>query len=766
MSEHSPGECLSELSNPPKISVTHPKSKKKKSRVSRGDAEPMRNVGIMAHIDAGKTTTTERILYYTGLIHKIGEVHDGAATMDWMVQEQERGITITSAAVTCRWLDHNITIIDTPGHVDFTVEVERSLRVLDGAVALFDGVHGVEPQSEAVWRQADRYGVPRLAFINKLDRAGADFFRSTESLRLRLHAPVLILQIPLGSEDNFAGVIDLITLEVVYFDGEDGSRVRRESLEILNGDADYGATYELAQKHREQLIDELTNHDDRLLELYFELGELSVEHLKKSIRRLTLSRDIVPVLCGSSLRNTGVQCLLDAVVDYLPAPGDLGVVRGMIPGDESRKLELRRDDDEAFSALAFKVASDPFVGLLVYVRLYSGMLSVGEVMLNVRTGTKHRVQKMVRMRANKQEEITQARAGEIVVLPQLRGVATGDTLCRKSAMVTFESLDVMEPVVAVAIECERSEDGPKLAKALSRLCEEDPSFRSGEDPETGQLLIRGMGELHLEVMVDRLHREFRVNTNVGEPQVSYRESITQSGQLSYVLDREVGGRPQYVELSASFSPLLSDDSGGGEDSALAGGSEQEEQHTDSPLSNSSSRETSTASVVVKESESDSLIDLGDHLRGALRSGFTEGALAGPVMGCEVIGIRVCIENVRTGEDVSSEPMAFRLAAANLMRGALQKLAPVVLEPYMRLEVQVPEQYVSRIITDIQSRGSGVGGGIEGMSHKGDLTVITAGVALRSMFGYARDLRSLSQGRAHYSMRFARYAPLQKELVVS
>ena len=687
-------------------------SKEKRGKKSKSSAvASMRNVGIMAHIDAGKTTTTERILYYTGLIHKIGEVHDGAATMDWMVQEQERGITITSAAVTCQWRDHLITIIDTPGHVDFTVEVERSLRVLDGAVAIFDGVHGVEPQSEAVWRQADRYGVPRLAFINKLDRVGADFFKAVDSLVRELAAPCVVVQIPLRKREDFTAVIDLITMEVISFGGDDGSVVQRDPLSQLSSEEQSRALH-----HREILLDRLSQGDDELLEIYLERGELSADELRKSLRRQTLSLEVVPVLCGSSLRNKGVQLLLDAMIFYLPTPQDLPTVKGMDPGDESKPILVHRTLEERFTALAFKVASDPFVGMLVYIRIYSGVLQVGDMMLDVRTGSKHRVQKMVRMRANKQDEIRRAEAGEIVVLPQLKGVATGDTLCAPGRPVTFESLEIMEPVVAVAIECERSEDLAKLTKALQRLSDEDPSFHSEEDPETGQTLIKGMGELHLEVMVDRLAREFRVPTQVGEPQVSYRETISQSAALSHTLDREVGGVKQYVFLKAEISP----------------------------------GETSKAVEVSVDGRQ----ELGDHLKEALVRGFEEGALAGPLMGYEVMGVKVRVLEVRVPEE-GSEPVACRLAAANLMREALQKLSPITLEPTMRLEVVAPEPYISRIITDMQSRGAK----IENMGTKAEQSLVTSLVSLKAMFGYARDLRSLSQGRAQYSMHFHGYTPL-------
>ena len=678
-------------------------------------ASLMRNVGIMAHIDAGKTTTTERILYYTGLIHRIGEVHDGAATMDWMVQEQERGITITSAAVTCQWNEHLITIIDTPGHVDFTVEVERSLRVLDGAVALFDGVHGVEPQSEAVWRQADRYKVPRLAFINKLDRQGADFFRGVKSIIQELGASVAVVQLPLFREEKLVGVIDLLSLEAVYFDGDDGSVVVRKPITVLS---DQEQTAALQQ--RDELIDALTHYDDELLERYLACGELEGDEIGRSLRQQTLSLRLVPVLCGSSLRNTGVQLLLDAMVDYLPAPGELGALKGMNPRDESQTITVERCAEEPFSALAFKVASDAFVGMLVYIRIYSGVLQLGDTVVNVRTGSRHRVQKIVRMRANKQDEIRRGLAGEIVVLPQLKGVATGDTLCLPRRLVTFESLEVLEPVVAVALECERSEDLPKLAKALQRLSDEDPSFRTEEDPDTGQTLIKGMGELHLEVMVDRLDREFRVPTQVGEPQVSYRETISKSGTLSYTLDREVGGRKQYISLRAEVFP----------------------------------RKDDQPSLSLEGEQCSAFQQLAEHLKLALGEGFREGALAGALMGFEVIGVGVRVVEVQGMED-TAEPMAYRLAAANLMRRALQDLQPVMLEPTMRLEVVAPEKYLSGIITDIQSRGAQVDG-IGARKGGGEVVSVTATAPLKAMFGYARSLRSLSQGRAHYSMRFHRY----------
>ncbi|MCY4444177.1 MAG: elongation factor G [Proteobacteria bacterium] len=682
------------------------------------DHAKMRNIGIMAHIDAGKTTTSERILYYTGLIHKIGEVHDGTATMDWMVQEQERGITITSAAITCQWMGHWITIIDTPGHVDFTVEVERSLRVLDGAVAIFDGVHGVEPQSEAVWKQADRYEVPRVAFINKLDRMGADFYRSVDSIKEVLGAQTLPIQLPVGEEEAFSGVVDLVSMQVVRFALDDGSKVEYSPLSSLSEDLQQRAGY-----YREQLIDELTCHDDRLLEYCLGEGEVSEEMIKRSLREVTLKRLVVPILCGSSLKNKGVQTLMTAIIDYLPSPQDISHVRGMNPKNESETIELVRDNSAAFSALAFKVANDPFVGTLVYIRVYSGILKVGDMVYGAKDRRKHRIQKIVRMRSNKRDDIKVAQAGDIVALPSLKGVATGDTLCSSQCFITFESLYVTDPVMAVAIECENSEDTAKFAKALDRLKAEDPSLRVEEDPETAQMLIKGMGELHLEVVVDRLKREFHIPAHVGAPQVSYRETISSAGDFTKVFDRDVAGTRQYARLMIHVSPS----------------------------------DNQTELVIVDQTDKSRgdvvWSDLATHLRDAMEQGLREALYAGPIQGSFVIGVQVCIKEVGYVKECA-EPIAFRLVAANVLRESLAQLNPMVLEPYMQLEVVVSEKYLSKVITDIQTRGAKV----ENITTKNDQQCVTACVSLRKMFGYARDLRSLSQGRASYTMKFSTYAP--------
>lgn len=677
----------------------------------------VRNIGIMAHIDAGKTTVTERILYFSGLIHKMGEVHDGAATMDWMLQEQERGITITSAAITCVWKQHHITIIDTPGHVDFMVEVERSLRVLDGAVAVFDGVHGVEPQSEAVWRQADRYHIPRLAFINKMDRTGVDFFAAVRSIETDLNATVIVIQLPIGSENEFLGVVDLVENQAIYFDQDDGSSMRFEAVSSLSDQMQ-----SKVQQYRENLLDILSQHDDALFEEYFSCGAngVDVATLKRVLRQLTLSQTVIPVLCGSALKNKGIQPLLDAVNFYLPSPADVGDVVGFHPKDESRQVVLPCSDTEQFSGLVFKVAYDAYVGMLVYVRIYSGVLKVGDVVFCARTQSRQRIQKMVRMRSNKRDEISQAYSGDIVGVLNLKQVATGDTLSSPRLAVTFESLRILDPVASVAVECESTQDQKKLEKALQRLQLEDPSFCVEEDQETGQSLMRGMGELHLEVMVDRIRREFGVAVRVGAPQVSYRESVSQSGVFEDVIDRDIGDMKQYAAAEVRVLP---------------------------------SNKQKDLVFDVDPSVQDVWQDLPLHLKEALQAGMRDALSSGPVLGCAVIGVAVQILRIDYVKEYA-QSIAYRLLGANLIRRACRDLNPHVLEPTMLLEVLLPEKYLSKVMGDMQSRGAKV----EKIDHRSGQRFIQAFVPLRVMFGYAKDLRSLSQGRAYYSMQFSCYTP--------
>ena len=686
-----------------------------------------RNIGIMAHIDAGKTTTSERILYYTGLIRKLGEVHDGTATMDWMVQEQERGITITSAAVTCQWQDHHITLIDTPGHVDFTLEVERSLRVLDGAVAVFDSVHGVEPQSEMVWKQADRYGVPRIAFMNKLDRVGADFSAAIQSMTEKLGAVTAAIQYPLGEEQEFWGITDLITMEIVTFTGDDGSEVKRSGdLSVLTS-----SEREAIEDAREQLLDTLTAGDDELLDRYISGHEISADQLRQALRQQTLTLKVVPVLCGSALKNKGIQLLLEAIIHYLPAPEDVDRVVGFHPADENKKIELARDAGEMFSALIFKMAGDTFAGMLLYIRIYSGEIRVGESLYNPRTSQRVRVQSMVRMRASDRDKITHAVAGDIVALVGLKGsYQTGDTLCQEGRKILFESLHVAEPVMTAAIECESTSDGAKLDKALKRLAMEDPSFRVEEDPETGQTVVKGMGELHLEVMIDRLAREFQVKTQMGSPQVSYRETIAGDGVFEKTVQREVASAKQWVSLAARIYPRSYD-------------------------KQSPSLEIAGCSITMIDHDQPlSFEDLPQSTREALMGGFDDGAQAGPLLGYPVIGLGIELREIGVDKEYHEDSL-LRFAAAQLLRDALRELSPQVLEPTMRVQVFVPEGYGSHVITDLKSRGAAVES-IQ-MESGGDQSICSV-VPLKKVFGYAKDLRSLTQGRAQYSMHFHGYQP--------
>ena len=666
-----------------------------------------RNIGIMAHIDAGKTTTTERILYYTGRNYKIGEVHEGAATMDWMVQEQERGITITSAATTAQWRDCVINIIDTPGHVDFTVEVERSLRVLDGAVAVFDAVAGVEPQSETVWRQADKYHVPRFCFVNKMDRIGANFERCVEMIRDRLDAVPAVVQLPIGAEADFAGVIDLLEMKALVWQ-EEGLGEKWSAEEIPAGLKD------AATAARHELVDIVSNHDDTVMEKYVGDEEITAEDLRRALRNGTIAGDFVPVLCGSAFKNKGVQPMLDAVVDYLPSPLDIRPTEGKaLRGDGA--LERKADDAEPFSALAFKIMSDPFVGKLTYLRVYSGTLAKGTTVLNSTKDKKERIGRILQMHANHREDRDEVHTGDIVAVVGLKSTTTGDTLCASDAPIVLESLEFPEPVIHVAVEPKTKADQDKLSKALYALSEEDPTFRVRTDEETGQTVISGMGELHLEVLVDRMLREFKVDAHVGKPQVAYRETIrdlVQKIEERYI--RQTGGRGQYGHVVLDLEPT---GPGGGY------------QFVDKI----------TGGVIPKEYIPS--IDAG------IREAMESGVLAGYPM----VDIRATLV-FGSYHDVDSSEMAFKIAGSMGFKKAARAARPVLLEPIMSVEVVTPEEYMGEVIGDLSSRR----GKVEGMEQRGSNQVIRAQVPLSDMFGYATDLRSRTQGRAVYSMQFNSY----------
>lgn len=675
----------------------------------------IRNIGIMAHIDAGKTTTTERILYYTGRSHKIGEVHDGTATMDWMVQEQERGITITSAATRCDWnVDEQgfvINIIDTPGHVDFTIEVERSLRVLDGAVTVLDGVAGVEPQTETVWRQADRYHVPRMVFVNKLDRTGADFTHCVEMVQERLGAEVLVLQLPIGEEADYRGVVDLLTEQAIIWQDE----TLGAEFDITEIPADMA---EVAGAAREALLDALSAHDDALLEALIEGDKPSVETLHAVIRKLTLSTEAVPVLCGSAFKNKGIQPLLDAVVRYLPAPTDVPPVVGHEIDGEGEETRLA-SDDEPFSALVFKIATDPYMGQLAYFRIYSGSVEAGSVVLNAARGKRERVGRLMRMHANHREEISTAYAGDIVAAIGLKQVTTGDTLCDQKHPLQLERMEFPEPVINIAIEPKTKADSDKLSTSLGKLAAEDPSFKVNTDPETGQTLIAGMGELHLEIIVDRLLREFKVAANVGRPQVAYRETITASAAGEGKFVRQTGGKGQYGHCWLRVKPAER-----GEGFLFI---------------------NNIANGVIPK-EYISAVEAG------ARSTYESGVLAGYPM------VDVSVE-VYDGSfhEVDSSDTAFKVAGSMAFRAACQDAEPVLLEPVMNAEISVPEDFVGDVIGDINSRR----GSVRDMVLRHQSQVISADVPLAEMFGYATRLRSVTQGRGTYSMQFSHYAPAPK-----
>ncbi|MEE3115308.1 MAG: elongation factor G [Actinomycetota bacterium] len=686
----------------------------------RHPLEQTRNIGIMAHIDAGKTTTTERILYYTGVNYKIGEVHDGAATMDWMEQEQERGITITSAATSCTWRDHRVNIIDTPGHVDFTVEVERSLRVLDGAVAVFDGVAGVEPQTETVWRQADRYKVPRLCFINKMDRTGADFYFVLGTIRERLGCNAAVVQLPIGAESEFSGIVDLLEMNALVWTSEDLGA----SWDVVDIPADM---VDQAEEYRHELVDVLSEFDENILEKYVDDQDVSAEDLRVALRAGTLSGHCVPILTGSAFKNKGVQPLLDAVIDYLPSPLDLPPVEGVHPrsGDT---VERCADDEEPFAALAFKIMTDPHVGKLIYFRVYSGSLDKGSAVLNTRSGSKERLGRILEMHANNREDRDEVRTGDIVAGIGLKNTKTGDTLCSPNHPIVLEQLEFPEPVIHVAVEPRSKADQDKMSKALGALAEEDPTFSVRTDDETGQTIIGGMGELHLEVLVDRMLREFRVDANVGRPQVAYRETITKTvDNLRYTHKKQTGGSGQFAEIVATLEPHADPDETYRFEDNVKGGRIPKEYIP------------------------------------AVNQGIQEAMTNGVLAGYNVLGIKVSLNDGKS-HDVDSSEMAFKIAAQAWFRDAIVRAGPVLLEPVMAVEVVTPDNHMGDVVGDLNSRRGRVGQ----MEARGNNQVITAQVPLSEMFGYATDLRSRTQGRATYTMQFDSYqktpAFVQEEIV--
>ena len=687
------------------------------------DLNKVRNIGIMAHIDAGKTTTTERILFYTGINHKIGETHDGASTMDWMAQEQERGITITSAATTCFWKDNQINIIDTPGHVDFTVEVERSLRVLDGAVAVFDGKEGVEPQSETVWRQADKYDVPRICFINKMDKMGADFYFSVGTIRDRLHATPIVMQLPMGAENDFVGNIDLLTMEALTYPAKDdkgndtlGSIVERGPIP-----EEY---QEQAEEYREALVEAAAEGSDELTEAYLENGELTLEQIKEGIRLLTISSRAFPVYCGTALRNMGVQPVLDAVVDFLPSPLDIGDVRGFLPGSETEEeTEVRKpDENEPFSALAFKIAAHPFYGKLTFIRVYSGKVESGSQVLNSTKGKKERIGKIFQMHSNKENPVDVAHAGHIYAVIGLKDTTTGDTLSAMDKPIVLESMTFPAPVIQVAVEPKSKADQEKMGVAIQKLAEEDPTFTVELDAETGQTIIGGMGELHLDIIVDRMRREFKVEANVGNPMVAYRETIRKKVEkYEYTHKKQTGGSGQFARVIIALEPLPAD-------------SEEEYMFEDKVTGGRVPREYIPS------------VDAG------IKDAMQSGVLAGYPM----VDIKATLLDGAYHEVDSSE-MAFKVAGSMALKEAAKKANPVLLEPIMAVEVRTPEEYMGDVIGDLNSRR----GQISSMDEQHGVRVVKAQVPLSEMFGYVGDLRSKTQGRAVYSMEFDSYAEVPR-----
>ncbi|KXA10738.1 elongation factor G [Finegoldia magna] len=667
-----------------------------------------RNIGIMAHIDAGKTTVTERILYYSGKIHKIGDTHDGAAQMDWMVQEQERGITITSAATTCFWKGNRINIIDTPGHVDFTVEVERSLRVLDGSVALFDAKSGVEPQSETVWRQADKYGVPRICFINKMDATGADYFMSVDTIRERLRANAVPIEIPIGAEDKFVGVVDLITMKANIYKNELGTEF---TVEDIPSDL-----VEVAEKYRAELLENIAEHDEELMEKYLEGEELTEEEIKRAIRTATIANAMNPVLCGSAYKNKGVQPLLDAIVDYMPAPTDVPDIKGVDPQTDEPTTR-KSSDEEPFAALAFKIATDPYVGKLAFTRVYSGTVESGSYVYNSTKGKRERIGRILMMHANKREEIDKAYAGDIVAIIGLKDTTTGDTLCDMDSEVILENMEFPDPVISVAIEPKTKASQEKMGIALAKLAEEDPTFRTYTDEETGDTIISGMGELHLEIIVDRLLREFKVEANIGNPQVAYRESITQAAEAQGKYVKQSGGRGQYGDCTLRVEPLDNPEESNGIEfvNAIVGG------------------------AIPKE------------YIPSVQAGAEEAAQTGILGGYPMLDMKITLLD-GSYHDVDSSEMAYKIAGSMGFRAAVAKAKPILLEPAMKVEITTPDEYLGDVMGDVSSRR----GKIDGMNPKNGVHVLDAFIPLAEMFGYATDLRSKTQGRATYSMQFDHY----------
>ena len=671
-----------------------------------------RNIGIMAHIDAGKTTTTERILYYTGRSHKIGEVHEGNATMDWMEQEQERGITITSAATTCFWKgrddqSYRINIIDTPGHVDFTIEVERSLRVLDGAVAVFDGVAGVEPQSETVWRQADKYKVPRMCFVNKLDRTGADFYRCVDMIVDRLGAKPLVLQLPIGAEDRFEGLVDLVKMKALIWEAEDlGAKYN-----VVDIPADLQAK---AEEYREKLVETAVEADDAAMESYLNGDEISEDTLRACIRKGTIAAQFVPVLCGTAFKNKGVQPLLDAVIDFMPSPVDVGSVEGTAVDDEEKAMSRKIDDSDPFSALAFKIMTDPFVGSLTFTRIYSGKLSSGETILNSVKQKKERIGRMLLMHANSREEVKEAFAGDIVAIAGLKNTTTGETLCNMDKPIILERMDFPAPVIEVAVEPKTKSDQEKMSVAIGRLVAEDPSLTVATDEETGQTVLKGMGELHLEIIVDRMKREFSVDANIGAPQVAYRETITRPADVVYQHKKQTGGAGQFAKVNISFEPLEAG-SGFVFESKVVGGNVPKEYIP------------------------------------AVEKGIEQIKESGILAGYPMIDFKATLTD-GAYHDVDSSSLAFEIAAKAAFKEGMAKAGPQILEPLMKVEVVTPEEYMGDIIGDLNSRR----GQVLGMEPRGNAKLVDAEVPLANMFGYVNTLRSISQGRAQFTMQFAKY----------
>jgi elongation factor G len=677
--------------------------------------ERYRNIGIMAHIDAGKTTTTERILFYTGISHKIGEVHDGAATMDWMEQEQERGITITSAATTCFWRgmdqqydEHRINIIDTPGHVDFTIEVERSLRVLDGSCAVFCAVGGVEPQSETVWRQANKYHVPRLAFVNKMDRAGANFLRVIAQIKERLGSDAVPVQLPIGAEENFKGVVDLIRMKAIYWNETD----RGVTYEAKDIPADL---VDLCQEWREKMVEAAAEASEELMERYLETGDLSAEEIKTGLRIRTLGNEIVPALCGSAFKNKGVQAMLDAVIDFMPSPTEVPAIKGVLDDKNETEVAVRSTDDEPFAALAFKIATDPFVGTLTFFRVYSGVLNSGDTIYNALKQKKERIGRILQMHANSREEIKEVRAGDIAAAVGLKDVTTGETLCDLKRIVTLEKMDFPNPVISVAIEPKTKSDQEKMGIALSKLAQEDPSFRVHTDEETGQTIISGMGELHLEIIVDRMKREFKVEANVGAPQVAYREAITKTVQAEGKYVKQTGGRGKYGHVWIRIEPT---EPGSGFEflNEIVGG------------------------AVPRE------------YIGAVENGIKDQMKNGVLAGFPIEDARVALYD-GSYHDVDSDELSFRMAGSMAFKKGALDAGPALLEPMMKIEVSTPEDYMGDVMGDLNRRR----GIVQGMDDTVTGKAIRAEVPLGEMFGYATDLRSMTQGRASYSMEFSKYA---------